>query len=105
MVDLLRVDTNQFTVYTLYMLRRKKLARLRREREAVRKEALDRLTEKVERSKLRKLRLRRKELALMRLAEFKRKYNEDFADCKVHEPRSSWAMGPTTKKRSVLETY
>ncbi len=59
-------------------------------------------SKKAEAIELKKLEKRLKE---WRKADFKRKYQEAFGDCKVHEPKATWADGPTTKPRSVLENY
>ena len=87
------------------MLRRKKLAILRRQRSATQK-MLDDIAEtkakKVEAIERKKLEKRLKE---WRKADFKRRYQEAFGDCQLHEPKATWADGPTTKSRSVLENY
>ena len=87
------------------MLRKKKLAALNRKREEQRMIADDALAKKQLAKNKREQQKRRKELKERQKIEFWRKYRENFKDCEVHEPRSTWAEGPTTKKRSVLENY
>lgn len=86
------------------MLRRKKIAKLRRTRKAARLLEQQKSLKEVNRIK-REQAKRRKELKEWRKLDHLRKYKAAFGDCKVHEPRDSWAEGPTTKPRSVLEDY
>lgn len=87
------------------MLKRKKLAILYRQRIAVQKVLTDMSEAKAKKAKAIERRKLKKRLKEWRKADFERKYQEAFGDCKVHEPRATWAEGPTTKRRSVLENY
>lgn len=87
------------------MLKRKIIAKLRRDRkEALRAIEDAKMAKELRRRKREQIK-RRKEVKMILKAENKRKYKEDFGDCKPHEPRSTWADGPTTKPRSVLDNY
>lgn len=87
------------------MLKRKKIAKLRRLRAAALLLNQERkFLKEVNRIKCEQAK-RRKDLKEWRKRDHLRKYREAFGDCKVHEPRESWAEGPTTKSRTVLENY
>ena len=87
------------------MIRRKKLAILRRQ-QATKQKVLDEIAEaKTKKAEASERRKQQKKLKDWRAADFRRKYNEAFGDCKAHEPQVTWAEGPTTKPRSVLDNY
>lgn len=87
------------------MLKRKIIAKLHRERGIALRAIEDSKMAKELRRQKRQQEKRRKEAKILLRAEYKRKYKEDFGDCKPHEPRETWANGPTTKPRSVLDNY
>lgn len=87
------------------MLRRKKLAILRRRKAAAQKVLDDIALAKTEKAKAIERKKFEKRLKEWRKADFNRKYQEAFGACKVHKPQATWAEGPTTKPRSVLENY
>lgn len=86
------------------MIKRKKLAMLRRKREASQQIKLDREAEEriKERTIARKNLLKKMKPIIDEQA--KKEYHETMA-LPVHEPRPTWASGPVTKKRSVLDDY
>ena len=87
------------------MLKRKIIAKLRRDRrEALRAIEDAKMAKELCRQK-REQEKRRKEAKILLRAEYERKYKEDFGDTKPHEPRETWANGLTTKPRSVLDNY
>ena len=86
------------------MLKRKKIARVRRARKAALLLTQEKSFKEVNQIK-REQAKRRKELKEWRKMDHLRKYKAAFGACEVHEPRETWAEGPTTKPRSVLENY
>ena len=87
------------------MLKRKIISKLRRERKKALRAIEDAAMAKELRREKREQEKRRKEVKIILKAENERKYTEDFGDCKPHEPRETWANGPTTKPRTVLDNY
>ena len=86
------------------MFKRKKIAKIRRARHAALLLSQEKSFKEVNRIKSEQVG-RRKRLKEWRKLDHLRKYREAFGDCKVHEPRETWAKGPTTKPRTVLENY
>ena len=87
------------------MLRRKKLAILQRQQAAKQKVLEDIADAKTKKAEANEKRKQQKRLKEWRAADFRRKYKAAFGDCKAHEPQATWAEGPTTKPRSVLDNY
>ena len=87
------------------MLKRKIIERIRRERKEALRAIEDAKMAKDLRRQKREQEKRRKEVRIILKSEFQLKYKEDFGDTKPHEPRKTWANGPTTKPRSVLDNY
>lgn len=86
------------------MLKRKKIAILRRTKKAALLLSQEKSLKEVNRIKREQVK-RRKDLKEWRKADFMSKYKAAFGNCKEHEPRNTWAEGPTTKPRTVLENY
>lgn len=87
------------------MLRRKKIAKLKRQKiqESFEKESL--LIKKFEAKKKKEQYKLKKEIYKWKKEEFLKKYKENFGNFKEYKTRKTWAEGPTTKSRSVLNNY